>query len=71
MTTIPDNDNPTSLDARARRLHADALATVLTVLGPQQGMEFALQHDIAAVLRAHGQERQAVSTPAWVQRFGA
>ena len=28
MTTIPDNDNPTSLDARARRLHADALATV-------------------------------------------
>ena len=52
-------------------MHADALATVLTVLGPQQGMEFALQHDIAAVLRAHGQERQAVSTPAWVQRFGA
>jgi hypothetical protein len=28
VTTIPDNDNPTSLDARARRLHADALATV-------------------------------------------
>ena len=52
-------------------MHADALATVLTVLGPQQGMEFAQQHDIAAVLRAHGQERQAVSTPAWVQRFGA
>ena len=28
MTTIPDNDNPTSLDARARRLHA-AIRTVL------------------------------------------
>ena len=52
-------------------MHADALATVLTVLGPQQGMEFAQQQGIAAVLTAHGQERRAVKTPAWVQRFGA
>ena len=50
-------------------MHADALATVLTVLGPVQGMEFAQQHDIAAVLTAHGQERLA--TPAWIKKFGA
>lgn len=52
-------------------MHADALATVLTVLGPEQGMEFARQHAIAAVLTAHGQERRQLKSPAWIQRFGA
>ena len=56
-------------------MHADALATVLTVLGPQQGMDFARQHDIAAVLRTHvaadGSSRQTLKTPAWIKRFEA
>lgn len=60
-------------------MHADALATVLTVLGPQQGMDFARQHEIAAVLSSHGQEgashqygeRQVLKTPAWIKRFEA
>lgn len=30
-------------------LHADALATALTVLGPDEGFEYAEQHDIAAL----------------------
>jgi thiamine biosynthesis lipoprotein len=51
-------------------MHADALATVLTVLGPEQGMEFAQQHAIAAVLTVYGQPGR-LETPAWVQRFGA
>jgi thiamine biosynthesis lipoprotein len=58
-------------------MHADALATVLTVLGPQQGMDFALQHGIAAVLTSHlasdGNEtrRQVIKTPAWINQFEA
>ena len=56
-------------------MHADALATVLTVLGPQQGLDFARQHDIAAVLRTHvaadGTSRQTLKTPAWTKRFEA
>jgi len=31
-------------------MHADALATVLTILGPQHGLEFAQRHGIAALL---------------------
>lgn len=34
----------------AECLHADALATLLTVLGPEAGWEFAEQHGIAALL---------------------
>ncbi|WP_242609865.1 FAD:protein FMN transferase [Comamonas thiooxydans] len=58
-------------------MHADALATVLTVLGPQQGMDFARQHEIAAVLTSHlapdGNEarRQVLKTPAWINLFEA
>lgn len=54
-------------------LHADALATVLTVLGPETGWDFALQQQIAAVFTEHpevgvqgaaplGRQR---CTPAW------
>ncbi|MEB5964432.1 MULTISPECIES: FAD:protein FMN transferase [Comamonas] len=58
-------------------MHADALATVLTVLGPQQGMDFARQHGIAAVLTSHlasdGHEtrRQVIKTPVWINQFEA
>lgn len=58
-------------------MHADALATVLTVLGPKEGMDFARQHDIAAVLISHATEgaketpRQVLKTPAWVNQFEA
>lgn len=60
----------------AECMHADALATVLTVLGPEEGMAFAHQHDIAAVLSTHAaQDRtnhpQVRKTPAWVQQFEA
>ncbi|QXZ10596.1 FAD:protein FMN transferase [Comamonas sp. Y33R10-2] len=56
-------------------MHADALATVLTVLGPQEGMDFARQHAIAAVLISHANETGAstavLKTPAWINQFGA
>lgn len=53
----------------AECMHADALATVLTVLGPEAGWEFALRHGLAAVFHSHpspgvpaGAQR---ATPAW------
>ncbi|MFT3815414.1 MAG: FAD:protein FMN transferase [Acidovorax sp.] len=57
----------------AECVHADALATVLTVLGPQAGWSFALEQDIAAAFHshpdaAHPQGRRRC-TPAWEQRF--
>lgn len=57
----------------AQCMHADALATVLTVLGPQAGWDFARAQNVAAVFHSHpdsahpqGQRR---STPAWDARF--
>lgn len=59
----------------AECMHADALATVLTVLGPDDGMDFARQHAIAAVLSSHSDEvvadRRVLKTPAWINQFGA
>lgn len=59
----------------AECMHADALATVLTVLGPQEGMDFARRHAIAAVLSSHSDEagagRPVLKTPAWINQFGA
>lgn len=55
-------------------MHADALATVLTVLGPLEGMDFARQHEIAAVLTSHCDSearRQVFKTPAWINQFEA
>jgi thiamine biosynthesis lipoprotein len=56
-------------------MHADALATVLTVLGPQAGWDFALAQHVAAIFHTHpdaahpqGQRR---STPAWDGRFAS
>ena len=62
-------------------MHADALATVLTVMGAKEGMEFARSNDIAAVFREHpplqdhacgglGQScAGALLSPAWKARF--
>ncbi|MDR2335407.1 MAG: FAD:protein FMN transferase [Burkholderiaceae bacterium] len=64
----------------AECMHADALATVLTVLGLRDGMQFAIDNDIAAVFRDHANEArvgdgnqlpQAVATPAWKARFAS
>lgn len=59
----------------AQCMHADALATVLTVLGPEAGWDFALAHGVAAVFHTHpdavhpqGQRR---CTPAWELQFAA
>ncbi|MEG2047343.1 MAG: FAD:protein FMN transferase, partial [Comamonas sp.] len=59
----------------AQCMHADALATVLTVLGPQAGWDFAQAQNVAAVFHTHpdaahpqGQRR---STPAWDTRFAS
>lgn len=59
-------------------MHADALATVLTVLGPEEGLAFAEQHAIAAVLHAHvapkrnaGAAAGPLISSAWRACFGS
>jgi len=50
----------------AECMQADALATVLTVLGPDEGFDFAQQHGIAALFVSHGDPLPAArATPAW------
>jgi thiamine biosynthesis lipoprotein len=50
----------------AQCMQADALATVLTVLGPDEGLAFAERHDVAALFVAHGDPSPiAQSTRAW------
>ena len=51
----------------AECLHADALATLLTVLGPEAGWEFAEQHGIAALLSSPAATR---CSRAWEAAFG-
>ena len=55
-------------------MHADALATVLTVLGPQAGWDFALAQQVAAVFHTHADavhpQGQRRSTPAWDAALG-
>ncbi|WP_295979995.1 FAD:protein FMN transferase [uncultured Variovorax sp.] len=47
-------------------MQADALATVLTVLGPEEGFDFAQQHGIAALFVSHGDPApQPKTTRAW------
>ena len=57
----------------AECMHADALATVLTVLGPQAGWAFALQQRVAAVFHSHPDAARPRGlrrcTPAWQERF--
>jgi thiamine biosynthesis lipoprotein len=56
-------------------MHADALATVLTVLGPQAGWDFALAQHVAAAFHTHPDAAHPRGlrrcTPAWEQRFGS
>ncbi|MGJ7484208.1 FAD:protein FMN transferase [Variovorax sp. LT2P21] len=51
-------------------MHADALATALTVLGPIDGAEFAAHHAVAAlfVSRDGDAGHRAIATPAWTAR---
>jgi len=49
-------------------LHADALATLLTVLGPQAGWAFAEENGIAALLTSPAASR---CSSAWKQHFSA
>lgn len=51
-------------------MHADALATALTVLGPIAGPDFAARHDVAAlfVCRDGAAGHRAIATPAWTAR---
>lgn len=51
----------------AECLHADALATLLTVLGPEAGWEFAEQHGIAALLSSPTTRR---CSSAWEAALG-
>ncbi|MDM0113180.1 FAD:protein FMN transferase [Variovorax sp. J22R133] len=47
-------------------MQADALATLLTVLGPLQGMEFARRHSIAALFAARGNDGlRLIPTDRW------
>ncbi|MGJ7610973.1 MULTISPECIES: FAD:protein FMN transferase [unclassified Variovorax] len=47
-------------------MQADALATVLTVLGPQAGFDFAQRHEIAALFMSQGDASPAArTTRAW------
>lgn len=53
---------------------AGALATALSVLGPQQGLAFARRHDIAALLLVRdegGGPLLHLATPAWLARVEA
>jgi thiamine biosynthesis lipoprotein len=51
-------------------MHADALATALTVLGPIDGAAFAARHEIAAlfVCRDRDAGHRAIATSAWTAR---
>lgn len=51
-------------------MHADALATALTVLGPIDGAAFAARHEVAAlfVCRDDDAGHRAIATPAWTAR---
>lgn len=56
----------------AQCMQADALATVLTVLGPDEGWDFAEQHSIAALFVSRGEAAPVVrATGAWPTQTGA
>jgi len=51
-------------------MHADALATALTVLGPTVGIDFATRHAIAALVVCNDGDagHRAIASPAWAAR---
>ncbi|SFP56187.1 FAD:protein FMN transferase [Variovorax sp. 770b2] len=59
----------------AQCMQADALATVLTVLGPDDGVSFAEQHDVAALFVSHDDASPGLRTPratrAWLAQASA
>lgn len=56
----------------AECMQADALATVLTVLGPEDGFDFAQRHEIAALFVRHGDAAPVERiTRAWPTPAGA
>jgi len=56
----------------AECMQADALATVLTVLGPDEGLDFAERHDIAALFVSHDESSSmARTTRAWREQTEA
>lgn len=56
----------------AECMQADALATVLTVLGPDEGFDFAQQHEVAALFVSRGDASPAVrATHGWPDPAGA
>jgi len=47
-------------------MHADALATVLTVLGPDEGLAFAQRHAVAALFACHeGAQARVLASSHW------
>jgi thiamine biosynthesis lipoprotein len=55
----------------AQCMHADALATALTVLGPEEGPAFAERHDVAALFVGHGDASPGPrATRAWRAQTG-
>lgn len=52
----------------AQCMHADALATILTVLGAEAGWDFAVRHGVAAALQAQAGSALRC-TPAWEARW--
>jgi len=69
-TPIPANHAAvTVLDSQAMR--ADAWATALTVMGPEQGLDFARTHHLAArFVRRNGNELEEILSPAFAQHLG-
>lgn len=56
----------------AQCMQADALATVLTVLGPDDGLAFAERHDVAALFVSHDDTSSAPrATRAWLAQADA
>lgn len=57
----------------AQCMHADAMATVITVLGPKEGWDWAVAHQVAAVLQMHDQPdapaQAARCTPVWCEQL--
>ena len=73
-TIDPRNGEPVSHSLasvtvlHAQCMQADALATVLTVLGPDEGLAFAERHDIAALFVSHADDASPgpQATRAWL-----
>ena len=67
-----DHDLASATVVAATTMEADALSTSLLVLGPDAGMRFAVEHDIAAFLiSGPSGDFSALASPAFERRFKA